>query len=255
MSRRATRPGAAPGHIQRLGPFDIEGVGRRRARLYVSGADRAFRKDPPLLVLFDGQNVFDDAPSFVGGWHAHEAVERRARTRRRAVTPVVLGIDHGGVERRRELNPFAPGSGLEPLLDWIAAEGIPAARRRSGFPLLECVIGGSSLGGLAAFYAHLTRPGLFRAALVMSPAIPLAEPRFSAWFERQPTPPASRIYLDTGTRRGDERIAPAAARLAAALRRRGWRADELLWRRVVSGAHHERYWRRRLPRALNFLFG
>jgi hypothetical protein len=27
----------------------------------------------PLLLLFDGQNVFDDEGSHAGGWYAHEA--------------------------------------------------------------------------------------------------------------------------------------------------------------------------------------
>lgn len=205
--------------------------------------------------MFDGQNLFDDGPSYAGGWWLHEAVERRARSRRQAVAPVVVGIDHGGVLRKRELNPFAPDSRLEPLLDWIERTLLPRARARTGFPLAQVFIGGSSLGGLAALYAHLSRPRVFAGAMSLSPAISVAPAAFFAWLADQPNPARSRLYLDTGARRGDEQIARSAIRLAGILKRRGWGPDELLWRFVKSGEHNERHWRRRTPRALNFLFG
>lgn len=64
-----------PGRIHLLGPFDVPGLPpRRHVRAYVPTRARASSR--PLLFLFDGQNAFDDAPSFAGGWHAHLAVER-----------------------------------------------------------------------------------------------------------------------------------------------------------------------------------
>ena len=101
---------------------------------------------PPLLLMFDGQNIFDDGPSFAGGWHLHAAVERRARSRRRAVAPVVLGLEHGGVLRMRELNPFAPDGRLDAQLDWIEGTLLPDVRARLGRALCEVWVGGASMG-------------------------------------------------------------------------------------------------------------
>ena len=240
-----------------LGPLAIPGLGRRGVRLYVPRGRRGAAPvaDRPLLVMFDGQNIFDDAPSFAGGWHLHEAVEKRARARRAAVAPVVVGLEHGGVLRVRELNPFAPERWLDAQLDQVEATLLPALRARLGLPLAQVWIGGSSMGGLAALYAHLARPELFRGAMALSPALPITRGAFMAWFERRPTPAVSRIYLDAGGRGGDRLIGAEARRLATRLRQRGWRPDELMWHFVKSGPHTEAAWRRRLPRALRFLFG
>ena len=81
-----------------LGPFDIPRIGPRRVRVYLPPGRKA-PSPRPVLYVFDGQNVFDDGPSFAGGWHLHHTAPRLATQRREA--PVVIGIDHGGVERIR----------------------------------------------------------------------------------------------------------------------------------------------------------
>src|SRR5262245_50514104 len=107
-----------PGEVQVMGPLAVPGLSPRRVRLYLP---QGWRGEPRrALYLFDGQNVFGDEPSFAGGWHAHEAVEKLARACFPA--PVVVGIDHGGEERIAELSPFdfraRPGR-LDLLLDWL----------------------------------------------------------------------------------------------------------------------------------------
>ena len=68
----------------------------RRVRIHVPpGVERG----APLLVLFDGQNVFGDEGSYAGGWHADAAADALPSTVRR---PIVVGIDHGGVDRIRD---------------------------------------------------------------------------------------------------------------------------------------------------------
>jgi hypothetical protein len=192
---------------------------------------------PPLLLMFDGQNIFDDAPSFAGGWHLHAAVERRARSRRKAVAPVVLGLEHGGVLRMRELNPFAPDGRLDAQLDWIEGTLLPDVRARLGLALCEVWVGGSSMGALAALYAHLSRPHLFRGALAMSPALPVTRGAFFSVTQR-------------GIRRPGQRHRSRGTGLATRLRRRGWRPTN--WRHFVKAANTRRHWRWRLPR--RFLF-
>ncbi|MCU0687566.1 MAG: esterase family protein, partial [Polyangiaceae bacterium] len=99
---RAAARAPAPGRIERFGPFPLPGGrGTRSVRVYMPAGPT-----PPggrsLLVLFDGQNVFDDAPSFAGGWHAHETADRLG-----ARAPVIVGVDHGNEARLHELSPFA----------------------------------------------------------------------------------------------------------------------------------------------------
>jgi len=92
-----------PGQINFLGPFETPGLAPRLIMVYLPRTYDPFGENF-ALYMFDGQNVFDDLPSFSGGWYLHEAVEGLAKSRR--PQPVVIGIDHGGPGRNLELSPF-----------------------------------------------------------------------------------------------------------------------------------------------------
>jgi len=247
--------GLSPGEVHVLGPFEVPGFTARHLRIYLP--HRFTPGGHPGLWMFDGQNLFGDAESFAGGWHLHEAVERLPRTGR--PVPVVIGIDHGGAERIHELSPFAwdvhPGR-LAAFLDWITGAVMPLVT--AGLGLQEgprgAIIGGSSMGGLAALWSHFHAPYAFGGALAMSPSVWLADRALFQDLAEQPNPPLSRIYLDMGAREDKGRMLPLAAALAVRLAGRGWDRDRLLWRPDAKGSHSESCWRRRLPKALRFLY-
>src|SRR5262245_6072211 len=69
--RRATRSARmTQTGVLLLGPYEVPGLASRSVRVFLPPPDG--RGPPPVLYLFDGQNLFDDAPSFAGGWHLHE---------------------------------------------------------------------------------------------------------------------------------------------------------------------------------------
>jgi len=249
-------PELTPGKIQVLGPYATPGLVPRLVRLYLPSD---FKPEIPrfVLFLFDGQNVFDDEPSYAGGWYAHEAAERLARAGKLA--PILVGIDHGGPERIRELSPFpvqgAEGQ-LDLLLDWLLDTLKPALAKR--LPLLEgpagSAVGGSSMGGLAAIYAHFRRPLELGGALAMSPSFWVGDGAILDWVRDQPRPPFSRVYLDSGMREGRGTLLPLVARLAGHLASRGYGDLNLRFRTDPKGLHSEQSWRRRLPAALRFLY-
>jgi predicted alpha/beta superfamily hydrolase len=255
-------PGVLPrlraGEVNVLGPFEVPELPARYVRVYLP---RNFRPEQEGgnfgLWMFDGQNVFDDAGSFSGGWYVHEAAERLARAGR--PVPVIVGIDHGNEARVRELSPFdwegEPGQ-ITLLLDWITGALMPllSAELRLKEGPLGSVVGGSSMGGLAALWSHFHYPLAFGGALAMSPSLWLADQAIFADLEAQPDPPLSRIYLDMGAREDKGRMLPVAAALAASLTGRGWDGSRLLWRPDAKGGHNEASWRRRLPKALRFLY-
>jgi predicted alpha/beta superfamily hydrolase len=237
--------------IHILGPFKIPWLkGPRLVRVY---APPPTGHPPPVLYMFDGQNIFDDAPSFVGGWHMHDAAERLAKHGR--TVPVIVGIDHGGEHRARELTPFhgkRRGQAAH-LIRWIARDLSPKIRRRFHVrhDVAGTAIGGSSMGGLAALYAHFHRPDFFGAALCMSPSLWVGRGKMFTYLEGEPRPWTSRIYVDAGVHEG---LWPQASRLVRALRARGYGDDDLRWVSDPHGRHHEHDWRRRIPGALEFLF-
>jgi predicted alpha/beta superfamily hydrolase len=244
------------GEINLLGPFEVPGLAPRLVRVYLP---RGYTPERPwpALYLFDGQNVFDDAPSFAGGWRLHESVERLARAGR--PVPVAVAIDHGGLTRIRELSPFEfeGEPGQAPLfLDWLTGSLMPALTAElnlvPGPP--GAVIGGSSMGGLCALWSHFHYPHAFGGALVMSPSFWVADQAIFADIGDQPTPGLSRIYLDAGAREDKGRLLPVVAAMAVHLAGRGYDDDHLMWRPDARGSHNEASWRRRLPKALRFFY-
>lgn len=235
------------------GPFEIvPGVPpKRHVRIYVPRRSRQYER--PLLLMFDGQNVFDDAPSFAGGWHAHERVERLAKT---VVPPVVVGIDHGHEHRIAELSPFDFGQvqgALDPFLAWLAGWLLPKLRgelQLTSDPR-RTIVAGSSMGGLAALYAALRRPDVFGGAIAMSPSVWVARGKMLEWAPRNVPSTGTRLYIDAGAKEG--RMLPAAERLAQSLASTG-RVD-LKFYADPRGQHREKDWRRRLLPALRFHFG
>jgi predicted alpha/beta superfamily hydrolase len=251
-----TRPPArAPGRLERLSFALPGGRGERGVRVYVPGG-AAPPWGRPLLVLFDGQNVFDDAPSFAGGWHAHAAVDRLG-----ARAPIVAGVEHGGGARLHELSPFASSHSrgeAAAFVGWVAGEIVPALRRR--WPIAAgpgaVVAGGSSMGGLAALFALLRFGGeVGGGALCMSPSFWVAGGAIRAMVHEAAHLPAGRVYLDAGAREGRGGLAPLVHAVGDGLRWRGYGPDRLKVVVDARGAHNERSWRRRLPGALRFFYG
>jgi enterochelin esterase-like enzyme len=253
------RPKRTPhGSFIDLGLFDVPGFGGgRHVRAFAPHGHRHDRPRP-VLVLFDGQNVFGDEGSFAGGWHAHEALDRFA-VLKKPVAPVILAVDHGGAQRIDELTPFADGGKggrAEAFCGWIAHALLPLARRSLALrdDPGSTVIGGSSLGGLAAFYCHFRYPEVFGGALCMSPSFWFGRRTILEWAEHQPIPWTSRVYIDCGQREGRGMMMQQAKRMSDLLAQRGYGADRLMWRPDARGTHSERAWRRRLPKALRFFF-
>ncbi len=245
-----------PGQVSLLGPFEVPGLAPRTVRVYLP---RDYTPEEPsyALYLFDGQNVFDDVPSFSGGWHIHQAIEKLTRAGRPA--PVAIGIDHGGPGRNRELSPFDFDSltgQASLLLDWVTGSLMPAlAAELNLIPgPLGAVIGGSSMGGLCSLWSHFHYPHAFGGALVMSPSFWVANQAIFADVADQPVPEVSRIYLDAGAREDRGRLLPVVAAMAALLAGRDYDDDRLLWRPDAKGVHNEASWRRRLPKALRFFY-
>jgi predicted alpha/beta superfamily hydrolase len=217
----------------------------------------------PLLVMFDGQNIFGHHGSFAGGWHVHDAVAKFAQTRR-PPAPIVVGIAHGGLARIDELSPFSDGKRggkLDALVGTIVDELLPRAHSRFdlGYGPGSHFIGGSSLGGLASLYAHFQRPEVFGGCMAMSPSLWFTRVRFAQWVAAQSVPLRSRVYLDMGPFEGNGKSLPLTEAFAERLRVRGWgepseRGDlRVMMRPDMRGRHDEKAWRRRFPKALAFL--
>ncbi|HVY47834.1 MAG TPA: alpha/beta hydrolase-fold protein [Minicystis sp.] len=237
--------------VQLLGPFEAPGFSPRHVRVYApQGRETAGAK---ALYLFDGQNVFGDEGSHAGGWHVHEALDALGPQ-----APVCVAIEHGGVARADELGPWwtpRGGGRGRAFLAWVAEGLVPRLAGELGLSTRpeDVVIGGSSMGGLAALFAHHEHPARFGGVLAMSPSLWFADGALVEHVRAAPRPWTSRIYLDAGGREGGG-MAAGCERLAAALRDKGYGERDLRYVFDAVGGHCEAAWRARVPGALAFLF-
>ena len=244
-----------PGEITLLGPFQVPGLAPRPIRVYLPRDYNPAEPTSPSTCSM-ARTSSTTCPSFSGGWYLHEAVEGLAKSRR---APVVIGIEHGGPGRNLELSPFPfeaePGQ-IPIFLDWVTHHLMPALTAELNLVPgpLGAVVGGSSMGGLAAFWSHFHYPQAFGGALVMSPSFWVANQAIFVDIAARPTPDVSRIYLDAGAREDKGRVVEAVKKMAEHLVERGYDSDRLMWRADPRGTHSEAAWRRRLPKALRFMY-
>lgn len=238
-------------------PLALPGLGvPRNLRVYLPpGYDDRSRRFP-VIYMFDGQNLFDDATSYAGEWGVDEAMDGLAR--KDGIAAIVVGIDHGGERRMQELIPFwewrfLPNQGAAFLVDVI--DGIKPfvdANYRTRPGRGDTVVFGSSLGGLEATYAIHHRPDVFGKAGVFSPSFWISDAPY-AQVRAAPLPDDARVYLYTGGKEGDTAV-DDTGRMAALLRQRPGGDANVALRVVDAAEHNEAAWRAEFPRAVRWLF-
>jgi enterochelin esterase-like enzyme len=239
----------------------------RRVTVYLPRSIRArARRRYPLLVLHDGQNLFEPERAFVPGrhWRVGEVADELIAARR--IPPLVIcGIDHGNAERIVDMTP-TPGERREGgraagYVEMIVDELLPQVRRE--FPVsrdrADTGMGGSSLGGLVTLFAAIEHPEAFGRLLVMSPSVWWDRRVILSLMKEHPHGFAdSRIWVDSGLREGTKVLADTRrlVRTLSRLKLPPWQAPPIV-KHVEDpiGDHSELAWAGRLPRALMFLFG
>ena len=266
----------------------------RTVRVYVPRGYDADTRSYPVLYLQDGQQLF--APGPFGDWLVDESVdELTARDPSHAT--IVVGVDNSE-HRWDEYGPWQnthmhawidpswsrPAQGgegdayvrflvetLKPMID----------QRYRTLPDREHTgVGGSSMGGLIALWAGLTRPETFSRVMAMSTAVWFAEEggpwlssnRLVRYAREHALPRNVRFYLDVGTNERSRDAEPGVVdsaghaleyarayvegtdALARALRDGGVPASNLKVVVDPGAMHHETAWSRRFEDALLWLF-
>ena len=247
-------------------------LGGRRIWVYLPpdyGTDTEARY--PVLYMFDGQNVFDAATSFVGEWKVDETLEQLIPDG--DVRPIiVVAVDHGGEQRRAEYTPWANpedggGQGTahlqafgDTLIPYIDQTYRTVATREGR------ALAGSSLGGLMSLYAAYEHDDVFGQVAALSPSLWWDDEHMRRHADAAGAKPAVRVYMDMGTLEEgnvvdedpDNGIDDYIDQLRAM-------RDELVSQGFVLDAdlkvvedqdarHSETYWAMRFPDVLRWLF-
>jgi enterochelin esterase-like enzyme len=217
----------------------------------------------PLLLLHDGQNLFDPERAFNHQtWHVAETVDRLVAS---GAIPalVVAGVDHGQAARVIEYTPTPgkqAGAGKVDLhTRFLVDEVVPFLARTYAVrtDLDGLGLGGSSLGGLATVAVAANAPGRFSRLIVMSPSL---------WWDRRvmlrrlrraplgPFGPLPRTWIDAGAKEGAKTVRDARD-LADLLRPADLDGTHVRFVVDPDGDHSEASWARRLGHALSFCYG
>jgi len=238
--------------------------GKREISVYVPpGYEEERTREYPLLILQDGQNLFDPATSFVRGqtWRVAESADE-AIASGEAEPLVIAGIANVGERRLAEYTPSRDwklgGGEAGRYGDLVIREALPFLRERYRVrrDREATGLGGSSLGGLVSLWLGLQFPETFGKLAVLSPSV-WWNHRYIVSYVNERAPELKerpRIWLDVGDAEGRRTLGDAEL-LDARLRAHGWRAGaDLHFERVRGGGHNEAAWAERVRPLLRFLF-
>lgn len=272
---------------------ELEGR-QRTIRVYLPRGYEVATRAYPVLYLQDAQQLFSPGP--FGDWLIDETLDRiTQRDPSRAM--IVVGIDNSD-RRWDEYGPWAN----DHMHAWIDSswarpvQGGEGARyveflTRTLKPKIDSMyrtlpdrehtgVGGSSMGGLIALYAGLTRPDVFSKVMAMSTAVWFAEDggpwlsnnRLVRLLQEHGAPAHVRFYLDVGTNERSREVDPdvrdadsrpvsyprayveGSETVADALRRGGVHPDDLRHLVDQGGIHNESAWSQRFESAVQWLY-
>ena len=254
------RPSTATSGVHVLAPpLSMPWLDRQRTiRVYLPPSYQRGKRRYPVLYMHDGQNLFDDATSFIGEWGVDESMDALAKSD--GIEVIVVGIDHGGEKRISELSPWPnPKYGVakgRQYMEFVVGTVKPFIDRtfRTRPGRMDNAIMGSSLGGMTSHYAIYRYPDVFGKAGILSPSYWFSDEvyRYTAGRHLRT---GSRIYLVAGDREGND---PATTvndvKKMEALLRKDPRVT--LFVAIRPGAqHNETFWKNEFPMAIRFLFG
>lgn len=253
-------PPRRTGRIERIAPIASAFVTPREVQVWLPpGYGESPSTRYPVLVMHDGQNLFDHVAAGAE-WQVDEAAEAGVRdgtlapfivvavastgTRTLDYTPVPMR--HNGREEGGGAAAYARylTEELLPLIDGRYATRVGAEHR---------AVGGSSFGGLVTLWLLLHHRTHFGAGLVVSPSVWWGDEYILGAVARDARGAAPRIWLDIGKGEGWWHAVRPVRRLRETLDAAGWPAAAYV--EAPGDGHDEAAWARRVPAMLRFLYG
>lgn len=236
---------------------------KRMLHIYVPDDAKHCNERYPVLYMYDGHNLFDDAEATYGkSWGLKDYLDM---TKEKLI---VIGIEcnHESNQRLVEFSPYTfndrqlgliEGSGIQ-LMEWVVNELKPLIDRElpTRPDRYNTWIGGSSMGGLMSLYSITHHNDTFSKAACISPFLyPIREEIAKECL--QELDPQTSIYLswgsnETRSKRTFAYISKTNLEIANLLNRQSIRLHLNL---VVGGQHNEACWEKEIPLFMKFLKG
>ena len=231
-----------------------------------------------VLYFFDAQNLFCGAGHYTengdpyGSWQLNIVISQLHRQYGKNI--IVVGIDNADMYRSHELfmNPDNFGN-LSPLATAIPDDDFSkgyldnlsafmVGKLHSFIKENYCIkednigLGGSSMGGIAAFYCGLHQYGFYKYILSYSPAFGLYDlGAFEDYFDKNTfdeNAPKIHIYCGGGDLL-EEQLLPAAMSMKSLMVAHGYDANKVFETYDSEKPHNEESWRMILPESFSVL--
>lgn len=267
-SKTAVKRSTVTGNIDILEIHDDSIAATRRVQVWRPNDYMTSRDRYSVLYLLDGQNVFDSATAAFGvEWQVDESAD--SLIARNEIPPILIVAVDNSQERMHEYVRDKVGLPMKHL-EWIIQMVKPEVDRR--YRTLpdpaNTTLGGSSLGGLFALEAFLTKAEIFGNAICMSPSLAWDEERLLRSIEKEGIENRQyhrthkrKLWLDFGTTESADPGRSAShverlIRLSRAIESNSSDDSIDLQTYLDQGAaHNEKAWARRFPDALRFIYG
>jgi predicted alpha/beta superfamily hydrolase len=226
----------------------------------------------PVLVMHDGQNLFNPENSFGGkSWRVAEALSDMTEFAGRL--PVVIGPWNSGVSRAAEYAPQDVIEEFEEPYEFVGTQTeTPLLGNAYQLELIEEVIpavanlvelrkdrkaiaiGGSSMGGLASLYAIAKYPDKYGTAISVSTHFPMSTLKFvEELMAMLPDPETGhRLWLDHGTTELDATYAKHHDTAISKLHMLGYKHPQLESHIYPGTGHNEGDWSLRIKSILQW---
>ena len=237
-----------------------------------------------LLYFFDAQNLFSQAGQYTedgdpyGGWQLDIVLQ--ALQKQYGKKLIVVAIDHADELRMRELlkdltaygslSAFARAEVAKEEKVQVYMDNLADFMRQTVHPMIlekYCVteknmgIGGSSMGGIAAFCCALREIGVYDYVLAYSPAFSLYEKEvYENWFStldfagKKELLPKIHIFCGAGDPL-EETLEKTARIMKGILTEKGYDPEKVFETYDPLKKHNEETWRLVLPESFSLLFG
>jgi len=214
----------------------------------------SYESDPgreyPLLLMHDGQNIFDPSTSAFGvDWQIDEAADSLMRSGR--IPEVIIAGLYNSRARSKE---YTPGDTGTAFMKYIVDEVIPLLKKE--FRVKEgrenLYTGGSSAGGTISFMLVWNYPELFSGAMCFSPAFKIGSLDVVKYPQNHDGPEKGlRFYFDNGGAGLEARLQPGLDEMIKELNRIGYtEGRDYIVVIDKEAEHNEPAWAKRIPAAL-----
>lgn len=254
------------GNFQFLHKFPSEILGRNREILvYLPPDYLSSSKDFPLLIMHDGNNLFDAQTAFLGNeWKVDEVMESLHQENR--IEGVIIAGVYNSINRMKEYTPVKDpeyGGGQGKLyLDFLTKELIPSLHKKFRIKRgpQNTGIMGSSLGGLISLYAGFEYSKYFGLVGAISPSLWWSD-RYMETFIKAKKKTNIKLWLDMGTQEGLDETGISkplkdARSMNQLLQSLGFtNSMKYQYFEHRGGTHSEKSWSQRLYKPITFFFG